>query len=61
MNAKHLQKPEEWVNIVEAAQISGRKKKTLQNWISSGRLPFTGVSKGIGQVYIHVPTLKGLK
>lgn len=52
----------EWVNEEEACKLLGIKKNTIQNYVSTGRIKESAVSRGVSnRKFYHVPQLMGLQ
>jgi predicted site-specific integrase-resolvase len=51
----------EWVSEEEACKLLGIKKITIQNYVYTGRIPESMISRGIrNNKFYHVPSLMGL-
>ena len=51
----------EWVNEKEACEILGIKKNTIQNYVCTGKIKESMISRGLrNNKFYHAPSLKGL-
>jgi len=52
----------EWVSEGKTAELMGIKKRTLQKYVSNGKIPESCISRTInGKRTYHAPTLIGLE